>query len=702
MMSPTFSRNGLRWLLPLLPGLATLGLLFVVLFANERIIERELAQRAQFRVAQYANVFADQLSRALSKSVSELEFTGRVLQLSPDDSTAQVSELKYLLAQYRAYAWVGWVDTQGRLLASASHRPGFDPGQQVLDAAQAGEATPQVLVSRQVSGQQKFEELNALGVLVVPVGPNGAASQGALVAALDRDYFERMRQFALGDLASRRSLDLTLVASDQSVLLGTQSSKGDVVRATTHLRDVDNPIELDWAVLSTQPRSAATSPSARFQDRLVYWGLPAALLIGLLGVWTSRRLARPYRAVLDAATSSARSAEEAAVPGAFLRALSEAMKNLSPIWNSDRSTQAFLNHVVRDAQQLQQVLDRLPSPVYLLDRAKRVTFWNGQAEAMFEWSSAEALGQPIDQLLPGQVHSFEAGLSPDGEVQMFVARTTTRRGLECWGEWHLLPLLGPQDDPEGQIVVVRDITDRVHAAERLARHREELAELTQRLMQQEQETTSRLAQTLHDRLGQSLSAIRLMFDALRPIWSVAPQARDKERAQRLDQVIDQAVAEVRQALVALRPPLLEELGLAAALDNECSTRQLEMLPARLTFTVGRSLEQVRWPTEVERAFFMIAREAVVNAARHAQAGHIHVRVTGSPAELTLTVEDDGLGMALDDDVHHPGHLGLVGMRERALSVSARLLLEPVEPHGLRVVLQWPGRGTLSLHSTSDS
>lgn len=687
MSSPPLSRSGLRLLLPLLPALATLLLLALVLLANQRLVQRDLAERAEFRVSQQAQVFADQLSRMLAQRASELELTADILLLRPIGTETAARELARLMQQSSAYGWIGWIDPDGGLHAAATPSP--RPGQPVLPPEIASRRVPFLLPPSALAQARLPAADQALTALLVPVGRDDGPSRGMLVALLQRDYIEGMRQFALGDELGRRSLELALLAADGQLLLGLPEGRGQIT-ATAPLRAVDSPLPLHWQVRAGQPMAAATRPATRFQDSLLAWGLPAALLIGAAGLWFSRRLAQPYRAVLDAATLSAPAvAEGPPVPGAFLGAVADALRQLAPAWRLDDGTQALLEHMIQDAQRLQQVLDQLPTPVYLLDNDERVSFWNRQAEAVFGWPAAEAMGRPIDELLPGQVHA-DRSEAADNQPRAFEACTRTRSGDECWGEWRLLPLRAPDGQPHGQIVLVRDITDRVRAAASMARHQDELADLNQRLMQQEQATSRRLAQTLHDQLGQTLGAVRLTYDSLQPVWHGAAEPRHRERATRLGGLIDQAIAEVRQALTELRPPLLEEMGLASALDNELQMRRTEAAPAELTLSTGGRAAHTRWPADVEHAAFMVAREAVANAIRHAGAQHIRLQLDGQPDQLTLHIEDDGRGMPVDERPP-PGHLGLVGMRERALAIGARLQVAPAQPTGLRVTLQWPAQ-----------
>ncbi|MDQ7746661.1 PAS domain-containing protein [Hydrogenophaga pseudoflava] len=688
MSTHRLHRIGPRVALPLLPGLATVVLLALVLVANHLIIEHELEQRAGYRVAQVSRVFAELVSRTVSRRVSELQLTGRLLQQgNPSQPTGSSDELDHLRGQSTAYVWIGWVDPQGRLLVSSPAEPART-GQVLLDPARAQAGSAELLTVGVLPSWASLPTASALGVLVVPLRTAQNAPAGALVALLDQRYFEALRQFALGDPVARRSLELALLAPQDSVALGAVAAPGlQAVEGLTALAGVDSDVKVPWRALAHQPLQAAVQPATQLESGLLGWGLPAALLIGGLGVWISRRLARPYQQVFDA-VSTARPRQDGGEPGAFLRAVADAMRRLAPAWDIDQGSQALLEHLLQDAQRLHQVLDQLPTPVYLLDTGGRVSFWNQQAAAVFGWSPEEALGRPIDELLPGRVHD-DAEPSADDQLRAFEARTVTRSGLERWGEWRLLPLRSPEGESLGQIVLVRDITERVHAATAAAQHQDDLAELTHRLMQQEQATTRRLAQTLHDQLGQTLGAVRLAFDTLQPVLGAASDQRHRDRAQRLGLLIDQAVAQVRQALVELRPPLLEDLGLAAALDNEVQMRRNEAAPAELRLDTEPLAALTRWPADVEHAAFMVAREAIANAVRHAHARQIRLVLKGAPDHLVLSIEDDGEGMPEDRPGARPGHLGLVGMRERALAIGARMRVGPAQPHGLCVTLQWP-------------
>jgi PAS domain S-box-containing protein len=231
-----------------------------------------------------------------------------------------------------------------------------------------------------------------------------------------------------------------------------------------------------------------------------------------------------------------------------------------------------------------------------------------------------------------------------------------------------------------------DVTDRRLAEDALLRTQSELSHLSQRLMEQERETTTRLAQALHDRLGQSLSGARLHLDLA---LADATEEGVGQRLGRVSTLLDAAIGEVRRVLVELRPPLLQEQGLAAALDNEIRRSAADGLGVRVRLDAAVTAAKARWPDAVEHVAFMIAREGLANALLHARAGTVRLALCGDGQWLDLRIEDDGHGIADSERHGRPGHLGLVGMRERAASIAGVFSIERRSAGGTSVRLAWP-------------
>jgi signal transduction histidine kinase len=206
-------------------------------------------------------------------------------------------------------------------------------------------------------------------------------------------------------------------------------------------------------------------------------------------------------------------------------------------------------------------------------------------------------------------------------------------------------------------------------------------------MAQERTLVKQLAQVLHDQLGQTLAAIRMAHETVLTLQHepISPTIRQVQA--QMGQLIGSAVEQVRQVLGDLRPTLLEQQGLAAALDNELRNRSLTKPTIAISIHVPPDRVPSRWPSEVETAAFMVAREAVENAFRHAQASDVSVWLEGSARSLQLRVIDNGVGISTEG-APPAGHLGLLSMHERADAVGAKLTLNSTHPWGTEVSFAW--------------
>jgi len=318
----------------------------------------------------------------------------------------------------------------------------------------------------------------------------------------------------------------------------------------------------------------------------------------------------------------------------------------------------------------------------------RITLFNPAAERIFGLEAAAAIGQPLARLLPD-----EARGAHEGHLAAFVSNGETQRGTgpgrvagrRADGRVLELEASISKAVVRGQVVltaILRDVTERVGQERALEAARAEMAQLARRLLEQEKVTTRRLAQALHDELGQTLSALRLLWEGLEA-RGAAPASLGQ-----LGALVATANRQVRGVLGELRPPMLDEAGLVAALDNELGQQRAREGGPTLELVVPPRLQQQRWPADVEYAAFMIGREALVNALQHARAGRVEVQLDGDEGELALAVADDGIGMGGLAGSARPGHLGLVGMRERALAIGATMTIDSEPGLGTVLRLKW--------------
>jgi PAS domain S-box-containing protein len=336
-----------------------------------------------------------------------------------------------------------------------------------------------------------------------------------------------------------------------------------------------------------------------------------------------------------------------------------------------------------------KLFDQLADGVLLIDACNCILDANPEALKMLGDTGDSLIGTPLQALLAG----------PKPAISFDTLKTESPDAV-LLSEWNILRRDGsvvPVEvstralDERRYIAVLRDITDRRAAQAALLTHEFELSELNQRLMLQERSTTQRLAQALHDNLGQSLAVARLNLESLLITAGASLPPVLAEQCQQLSGVMAQAVQDVRNVLADLRPPLLEEQGLAAALDNEIRVA-LSASGSDVLLEVADGLHRQRWPSDVEYSAFMVVREAITNARLHADASLIRVLMEGDAHRLLVDIVDDGDGIAPDMQHGRAGHLGIVGMRERAISMGGRCTIAAEPGGGTRVSLSWASPG----------
>ena len=245
------------------------------------------------------------------------------------------------------------------------------------------------------------------------------------------------------------------------------------------------------------------------------------------------------------------------------------------------------------------------------------------------------------------------------------------------GRWRVFK--DEQGRPEHIIGIDTDITERKQAEESLRAQTEQLRALTIRLQQVREEERTMVARDLHDQIGQILTAIKMDCDWVARRLTSHQDAELSERlAGSLDR-IKEATQSLRSICTRLRPGVLDDLGLAAAMEW-----QLKEFAAVTGIQCDITVPQEVVPLDTQRttAIFRILQEALTNVARHAQAKMIRASLTRQGEQLVLVVQDDGKGITEKETEDSRTSLGLLGMKERAEACGGELQI-------------WgdPGRGT---------
>jgi PAS domain S-box-containing protein len=363
----------------------------------------------------------------------------------------------------------------------------------------------------------------------------------------------------------------------------------------------------------------------------------------------------------------------------------------------------------------------------MLDPGGRVASWNSGAERIKGYAASEIVGKHFSIFFPPEE---AASGKPAAELEI-AARTgryeeegwrVRKDGSRFWAHVVITALRAGDGRLSGFGKVTRDLTARKRADDalraeveqrraaelRLAQANSSLEErvgqrtaeltaanadlaeakarlqgLSARLITAQEEERKRIARELHDETGQALTGIKLRLkDALR--GDSASRQIEECLA-----IVDQAVVHIRGLAVNLRPPMLDDLGLADALEWALD-QQAKAAGWRASLEAHDYDE--RLAPDIETACFRIGQEALTNAARHAQASVVRVELRVAHGQLELVVADDGTGFDENDFAtpeERRKHFGLVSMRERAMLAGGSLEVDSGHGKGTRIHARFP-------------
>jgi signal transduction histidine kinase len=230
----------------------------------------------------------------------------------------------------------------------------------------------------------------------------------------------------------------------------------------------------------------------------------------------------------------------------------------------------------------------------------------------------------------------------------------------------------------------QDVTERRQIEERLRESQRRLRALTARREAILEDERARISREIHDELGQILTASKLDVALVRDSVPDAP-AEIRARLADLAGRLDATVKTVRRITTELRPVVLDQLGLAAAV--EWLARDFAHRTG-LACSVRANLEGHALPHDTAICLFRILQEALTNVARHAGADTVRVDLWAADHTVCLEVIDDGRGITETEAARGDG-LGLMGMRERAILLGGALELGAVRPSGTRLSVWAP-------------
>src|ERR1700726_4572951 len=336
---------------------------------------------------------------------------------------------------------------------------------------------------------------------------------------------------------------------------------------------------------------------------------------------------------------------------------------------------------------LDELFEQAPQAVALMGVDHRILRGNKEFSRVFGYSSQEALGQRISELIAGE-QAREKQKYADSVAQGRRVDAEGVRRRKDGSSLYVSMVRVPVRLPNRQVAIYaiyRDISEHKQAEAALRQTNERLQELSRRLFQVQEDERRHLARELHDQMGQALTAAKLNLQAAQGLEERGLIAR------KLDDgiaVLETLLQQARQISLDLRPPLLDDLGLVPALRWYLD-QQAQRAGLRIEFFADPALE--RMSPETETACFRVAQEALTNVVRHARAQTVSVELHRTPEALHLVVRDDGIGFDVMTVEQQGVSLGLLGMRERVTLLGGEMDCKSAPGRGTEIHAFFPVR-----------
>ncbi len=326
--------------------------------------------------------------------------------------------------------------------------------------------------------------------------------------------------------------------------------------------------------------------------------------------------------------------------------------------------------------------------IICIDTEGAITIWNLQAQNMFGWKEKEIIGKQLTETIIPEQHreAHKKGFrhflqTGEGPVlnKLIEISALHQSGLEFPIELAIVPIKKSGD--EFFCAFIRDITLRKKAEEKLQHSYDEIRRLASHLQDVREEERLIISREIHDQLGQLLTVMKMDISWLNKKLLLTINEGIQEKMEELNAMVDETIKTVRKIAAELRPSLLDELGLDAAIEwhlNEFEKR------AGIDVQYSGLNEEVSLSISSKTGLFRIVQESLTNVVRYAHAKKIIVNLEKHDDQLLLTLQDDGIGFD-KSKIANKKTFGIVGMRERATMMG-----------GSYEITSNPGKGTTTI------
>jgi PAS domain S-box-containing protein len=330
--------------------------------------------------------------------------------------------------------------------------------------------------------------------------------------------------------------------------------------------------------------------------------------------------------------------------------------------------------------------------VVIVDAGHRIVLVNQRVEHLFGYPAHALLEQPLEILLRPRGRAGEARRRMD---RLSAAKSNGKRiprglkGLHSDGTSIAIDAKISRVMMHGELFLALVLRETKHSRAQVDDRQPlpRLAELRRRAASSQHANEvekRRFSKKLYDDIGQRLSVLKLDLDWLENSV-IAPDDAFPARLAQMQGLLDNVITMTKTMASALRPPLLDDFGLLAAVEWMAANFQKK---TGVLCTVESNGMTVTLDDPIESAIFRVIQEALTNIEKHAEARNATISFLHLDGRLDVMIRDDGIGMASDSD-NKPGCYGLIAMQERIYVLGGTISIENSTPHGVAISVSVP-------------
>lgn len=341
--------------------------------------------------------------------------------------------------------------------------------------------------------------------------------------------------------------------------------------------------------------------------------------------------------------------------------------------------------IERVAKEWRGTFDSAQDAILMLDRRANIVRVNISTLRLLDCEFRDLIGKPLAEVTRDRLQLTD----PFRVRQVWSGESQVRSDLELenrsiWLRSTVNPIKSENGRLEGAVVIIANITTEKQAEIKLLKTLDEVRELSAHLQTVREEERRSIAREVHDELGHALTALKMDI-----AWLVKHIPDDEGKVQgrgaELTGLVDQTISSMRRIVSRLRPPVLDDLGLDAALEWLTSDFQ-RYSGVSTEITLSDLPRRFRGPNA--SCIFRIVQEALTNVSKHAAATQVSITGGMRGGSYRLVVRDDGQGFEFGADSHRTG-FGLLGIAERVRELDGEMEMDTQPGNGAALLITFP-------------